>query len=1224
MTRNKKYLTRAAIALWITSLTILLVFKVMNNRYFSQEAISKRITHLFQEQERMHEDLVFKVENDLLPSLNKKQIPVSDYAYWLDLYSRTKIGVFVYRSDSLIYWNNSQISVDRQYVYNIYNAVLVFKKRAIYTSKTFQSGNYRILLLSQLQENKALPSASPRFEFDPKYRIPPEVQLVDNEFSGEYGNVYPLTSISGQEVARFFIPDEYTKGNQMWENFLLGFCGYMFLLIGIIVQARIKKPHWQGLYSLFVVLISALYLYLDATYNLSGKNYEVGLYDSSLYASGTLIPSLGDFFNWILSFAIWSFLFFLYSIRFVGRKYYAYFQNRKWVYWLFGLISISSIIPLYLVPNYLIQNSTLALDFNYITYFNLNSLAGVGIMLFALMGYMLTNVSGSYFVMRNKGSWLLFLWGKICGFLALFFILRPALFDMLLILLYCAPMSAYLLVYFKKNNRYLSDFFLIFAAVWSALFIGYFLVKNTVEKRKVEASFYADKISGQSDPAASFYFQNAAQSFAADSLMQNLLLDAKGNSDLEEVIDLAISQHFSGYWNNYSILTFYKDSLKIEPHDSLIFERFESLLFESVGGDYGQFSPLYSDSNYWKFIGKLPVDVGLPNKGELFLVFETKKYMGQTGLPEFLIRRPYYLEILQKGFFTGRYVNGILVDNSGYGNMPLFLNEENLSLLKDTEFGHVTYFTQGNEAIVVVDAKSNSSSYLNTVSILFLVILIFISILRWFTVKFIPARKYISLGSQFRFFVIATITVTFVLLLVSSIFFTRQVILDQDRKFFAKTSEHIQSQIEGIDWDKFSDIRSEFLDQLESKLSTISSRNRIEINYYSAGGHLLYSSRPEIFREQFRANVIEPRGRIALVEGTHSAYFLNDQIGDIEYTSVFLPVYSEQQNLKGYVQIPFFSENAKRNTELSFSINQIVNYFTIFITIVILFTLLASIRFLRPLEELRLRILGLRIGDRLVPIEYRGSDEIAALVKAYNIAIADLQASAELLASSEREKAWREMAKQVAHEIKNPLTPLRLNLQMLEKAYKDGREDFDERFIQFHKSALEQIDTMAQIATDFSNFARLDKMEMSETNIVPLIKSVHSMFEFYMDNVEVKCDLPQKEIWVMGDKDLILRILNNLVKNACQAIGPRNVGWVEISAKKRDNTWEICVQDNGPGIPEAIKSSIFKPNFTTKTMGSGLGLVMCKNMVESMDGEIWFESVENEGTLFVFSLKAME
>src|SRR5690606_32645748 len=191
----------------------------------------------------------------------------------------------------------------------------------------------------------------------------------------------------------------------------------------------------------------------------------------------------------------------------------------------------------------------------------------------------------------------------------------------------------------------------------------------------------------------------------------------------------------------------------------------------------------------------------------------------------------------------------------------------------------------------------------------------------------------------------------------------------------------------------------------------------------------------------------------------------------------------------------------------------------------------------RPLEELRLRILGLRIGDRLVPIEYRGSDEIAALVKAYNIAIADLQASAELLASSEREKAWREMAKQVAHEIKNPLTPLRLNLQMLEKAYKDGREDFDERFKQFHKSALEQIDTMAQIATDFSNFARLDKMEMSKTNIVPLIKSVHSMFEFYMDNVEVKCDLPQKEIWVMGDKDLILRILNNLVKNACQAIG---------------------------------------------------------------------------------------
>jgi len=242
-------------------------------------------------------------------------------------------------------------------------------------------------------------------------------------------------------------------------------------------------------------------------------------------------------------------------------------------------------------------------------------------------------------------------------------------------------------------------------------------------------------------------------------------------------------------------------------------------------------------------------------------------------------------------------------------------------------------------------------------------------------------------------------------------------------------------------------------------------------------------------------------------------------------------------------------------------------------------------------------------------------------VREYNRMIDELAVSADLLARSERETAWREMARQVAHEIKNPLTPMKLSVQYLEKAWKENVPDWDERLERFSKTMIEQIDNMAVIAKEFSDFAQMPAGKNGHINLREFIPEVLGMYKDF-EKVDIDLQMPEGEepMQVYADRNQLLRVFNNLIKNAIQSYDKHEQARIRVDCESGEQDYHISVTDYGSGIPEKLQREIFTPYFTTKAKGMGLGLSMVKSIIESFNGNVSFTSREGEGSTFVVSL----
>jgi nitrogen fixation/metabolism regulation signal transduction histidine kinase len=261
----------------------------------------------------------------------------------------------------------------------------------------------------------------------------------------------------------------------------------------------------------------------------------------------------------------------------------------------------------------------------------------------------------------------------------------------------------------------------------------------------------------------------------------------------------------------------------------------------------------------------------------------------------------------------------------------------------------------------------------------------------------------------------------------------------------------------------------------------------------------------------------------------------------------------------------------------------------------------------------------MELGKYNEPIYYRRSDEIGSLVKEYNKKVEELALSADLLARSERESAWREMAKQIAHEIKNPLTPMKLNIQHLQHAKGRGK-DYNEYIERVTATLIEQIDNLSNIATEFSNFAQIPTARNQVFNLGNQLERVIGLFETH-DRITIQfyCDC-NEPIVVNADREQLSRAIINLIKNGIQAIPEGRDGEIKVSLSLSGEAALIAVSDNGTGIPLELRDKLFSPSFTTKTSGMGLGLAIVKNIAENFAGKVWFETELEAGTTFFLEI----
>ncbi|GAB3713467.1 HAMP domain-containing sensor histidine kinase [Flavobacterium koreense] len=407
----------------------------------------------------------------------------------------------------------------------------------------------------------------------------------------------------------------------------------------------------------------------------------------------------------------------------------------------------------------------------------------------------------------------------------------------------------------------------------------------------------------------------------------------------------------------------------------------------------------------------------------------------------------------------------------------------------------------------------------------------------------------------------------------------------------------------------------------KDKIHELSDIHNVEINIYSLNGNLLKSSKASFSVDSISPPI--PKYIIKLVQSSIEKRYVDiKSVDGIKNRSSYTQIKDDKFKPLGILNLPYVDDDSFYENEIQeFLIRLSQVYFFMLIIAFALAYFLASYitQSLKTISD-KINETSLNQKNEKIVIE-ANSREINSLIKAYNAMVDKLEESATMLAQSEREQAWREMAKQVAHEIKNPLTPMRLTVQSFERKFNPEDPDLKQKLNDYTKTLIQQIDTMTSVASAFSNFASMPAQQNETLNVVEVV-------EFSLDifNEEyITFESEEEEIITIMDRTQLIRIITNLVKNAIQAIPEEQTEKsILVAVKREENNVNITVKDNGIGIELEYIEHIFEPKFTTKTSGMGLGLGIIKNIIENYKGTITFETEFGKGTTFKVSLPIIE
>jgi signal transduction histidine kinase len=389
--------------------------------------------------------------------------------------------------------------------------------------------------------------------------------------------------------------------------------------------------------------------------------------------------------------------------------------------------------------------------------------------------------------------------------------------------------------------------------------------------------------------------------------------------------------------------------------------------------------------------------------------------------------------------------------------------------------------------------------------------------------------------------------------------------------------------------------------------------HNLQINLYDLEGELLKSSKRTILKDT-TDQCLDAEVLNTLSNTVEHRYVKKIEENGQTFQSSYSYITDEKFKNLAILNLPYLENDDFLNKELNEFLLRLGYAYLAMILAAIVFAYFISKYITKSLKNISDKMNETRLEKRNKKIEVEStSEEIEALVNSYNSMIDELEASAVKLATSEREQAWREMAKQVAHEIKNPLTPMRLSVQSFQRKFNPEDENIHQKVDEYSNTLIQQIDTMSSIASAFSNFAKMPAQKSEELDVVYIVKLALDIFNEHYISFEAEED----GIIAKFDRTQLIRVVTNLVKNGIQAIPEDRLNpKINVKVFTDDEDVKITIEDNGSGISEDNKSKIFEPKFTTKTSGMGLGLAMVKNIVETFSGSITFTSQEGEGTIF--------
>jgi signal transduction histidine kinase len=1138
------------------------------------------------------------------------------------------------RNDSVIFWSHNAIPLFNEDIPHDDNGVLRLQN-GWYFYRQVVDGGQQFMAFSRLKSSYRYQNRFLENQFGRETFLPQELFFLSEK--PEDG--YAVSDSDGRHVFSVVLRREsgLTEVHPVMQFFsvLLAVAGMLALIFfSFRFFSRLFYEGRQGMALAGFVSVMVGWRLLSFLLKAPPVFYAGKLFSPALYATSDILPSLGDLLIHALFASVIAYFLYVHLRAFPMRKPPG--RNRVVLLGaaIFGLIYLFCFLLVDLLHG-LVINSQLNLDVNFIFNLDIFSLVGfliIGCLFFSFFFLSVVLFRIAFSLLENKWRF----WGVyLLSFLI--FALWQWVADGPSLLLWLLHGVAILVFEMERKSQTPRAGF---AALVGALFLfslvsTFALYRFNQEKDLEKRKTLTLQLASEQDPVAEFLFMELEEALFHDHQLRNLVwLDPYNDAAIYRYLQ---HHYFYDFWAKYDMQVTVcqpQEILLIKPANIEVecgwfFEDY----IESFGKPTISEHLVYLDNNTGRnsYITRIPVYMGPEEEGpsyNVYVEFDSKLIARDLGFPELLIDDRVDLNREVAKFSHATYINKALINKFGpynysyeasvYGDFP-----EEFTAFSDDTHRHLVFRKDDTTLIMISRPRETMLEQIAPFSYLFILFFVLIAIF-WLLTSRQKLSDLFKLNFKRRVQVsmITMVVVSVLAIGWASTWFILNLSENKNMAFLNEKTHSVMAEME------FSLAMAEVYELDESLqlfLSDLLLRQLnvffTDVNLYDVSGQLLASSRPKLFEEGLTGTRMNPVALVRLRDQHRNQYVHTERIGKLEYLSAYIPLNNRFEELMGYINLPYFAKEGELRNELSYFLVAFINIYLLLLVLTILVALFISNFVTRPLHLIRESLSRLQFGRSNEKIEWTREDEIGTLIKEYNRMIDELGASAELLAKSERESAWREMAKQVAHEIKNPLTPMRLSVQYLEKAWKERTPDWEERLERFSRNMVEQIDNLAVIAGAFSDFAKMPAGNNHRIDLREFIPEVTALYND-MERVTVALDLPPGEdpLWVVADKNQLIRVFNNLIGNAIQAYPKGTKAQVDVSLQLSASQIRVDVKDYGHGIPDKLKGNIFSPNFTTKTSGTGLGLSMVKSIIESQGGSVSFHSEEGQGSIFSFRL----
>ncbi len=1232
------------IAAWLY--TISFVF----TNYWSYSSSPKNVQQTLQKYLEGKENELNKIIADT--TLVKSFVNESDDDESKKTLADKKEGVFIFKikNDTLqeIYWNTNRMSpapedikkTDNNYFVNYENGSFELIHRTI----SIQNNQYVVVGLIPVRwvyfiNNEYLNNGFAGFpEIEKLYKI-----TSDKNGLPVYNSKHQLLFRIEKKPGIFFDqPDVF--------SIILRVLAIFFLLLfinslanGLVIDIGFIKA--------FVFLCSIIFLLRLLTYEFPFPfDYKkLELFYGGIYASSSINPSLGDLLiNVILLFWIISFTKFNYDNKIEKSFNLSKLQQRMISIAELCLFTWFSLKVAGIVAS-LVTDSTLSFDVT--NFFGLSGYVFIGFIIMAFLVLSFFYLSHLLLPSPEKTDLSINIQLLIVAAFGLFLLsvnfvessMKFNIISLLWLLLYM------LLLHLRKSDRKIrilnSSFFMVWAIFFTVSITALVFSQNT-QKEMLQRYKFAENLAQQTDPSGQDYLKisliNFSENFFSTSF--NRFYSFYENRLIK---DSLTSEIFSGYLNNYDTRIYTFDSLykPLYNEDSTSYAALQAAMLVK-GKPVKDIEGLYyyqNDVNNFGYLYRKAIQANNKDVGYVFILLNPKQNKSEALYPE-LFREESKNALDNSNYAYAIYNNKHLINAVNGYSFPdtltkKFLPKSEYEIRKNNNGYDELWYNAGSNKIISIAKKETwLLQYVTFFAYLFCIFIVLVILLHFgryflqarFSVQNLKRIFVFNIRTQihltiifvslFSFIIIGGVTISFFITRFNS---TNRAKLSNSIQIISKEiNDYIKNIFLYGNNYSLSDITLD--NQLEKKITDISEVQNVDVNFYDTDGNLLTSTQPVIYNNQILSGKMNAVAYDQLHNKKNIQFINKESIGNhFSYTSIYAPLKNNNNQVIAYLNIPYLNSQSELDQEISNFLITLIDLNALIFVLSGAIALIVTNRITSSFSFIGNKMREINVGRLNEEIKWNKNDEIGALINEYNKMVKQLEQGAQALAKSEREEAWREMAKQVAHEIKNPLTPMKLSIQYLQKAINDGHSNVQQLSESVAATLIEQIDHLSKIAGDFSQFAHIGNASPELFDISDVISSLVNLYNAY-PKMNIEWQKEQGTYLMMYDKMQINRLFTNLIKNAMEASEEKDLISIFINQFHENKNVIVSIADKGSGVKEKMVNKIFTPNFTTKSSGTGLGLAISHGIVEHANGKIWFETKEGQGSIFYVSLPLIE